>query len=176
MKNFAAILLVLSLAACASAPNTMPAQISDASKTDNLSSKSNPDATSTALNNEGIESTELTTELSALEKKSVYFDFDSYEIKPEYLGVIQQQATFIKAHQNDIVNIEGNTDERGSDEYNLALGEKRTDAARKSLELLGVPAQQIKTVSFGSEKPRLSCHEEKCWQENRRDDFVHQIN
>lgn len=175
MRNLAAILLALSLAACATAPNTMPAQISDAGKVDNLSTKSSPDTTIAPLNNAGVESAELAPEITALQKKSVYFDFDSYEIKPEYLGVIQEQAAFIKAHQNDIVNIEGNTDERGSDEYNLALGEKRADTVRKNLELLGVPASQIKTTSLGSEKPRMTCHEEKCWQENRRDDFVHEI-
>ncbi len=72
--------------------------------------------------------------------------------------------------------MEGNADERGSAEYNLALGDRRANAVRKNLELLGIPTAQIKTLSFGEEKPRLLCHEEKCWQENRRDDFVHKLN
>ncbi|MGB8410375.1 MAG: OmpA family protein, partial [Gallionella sp.] len=86
-----------------------------------------------------------------------------------------KQAAFLKAHNNDVVTIEGNCDERGSPEYNLALGDRRADAARKSLEILGVPETQIKVVSFGLEKPRLTCHEERCWKENRRDDFVHKL-
>jgi peptidoglycan-associated lipoprotein len=111
-----------------------------------------------------------------LQKQSIYFDFDQFAIKPEYRDVIQQQAELVIAYKNDIVTVQGNADERGSDEYNLALGDRRANAARKNLELQGVPSSQIKTVSFGEEKPRLSCHEEKCWKENRRDDFIHTVN
>ena len=99
-----------------------------------------------------------------------------YLQKPEYRNIIQQQADFVVAHSKDIVTIQGNADERGSEEYNIALGDKRANAARKNLELLGVPSSQIKIVSFGEEKPREICHEEKCWKENRRDDFIHGLN
>ena len=111
-----------------------------------------------------------------LEKQSIYFDFDRYAVKPEYRNIVQIQAEFIKAHKNAMVTVEGNADERGSNEYNLALGDKRANAVRKNLELLGVPATQIRAVSMGEEKPRLSCHEEKCWKENRRADFAHKLN
>lgn len=123
-----------------------------------------------------IEARRLAAQKQALEKQSVYFDYDDYVVKPVYQDIIQQQAAFIKAHRNDIVTLEGNADERGSNEYNLALGDKRANAVRKSLELLGVPAMQIMTVSMGEEKPRLTCHEENCWKENRRNDFFHKLN
>lgn len=176
MKNIAAILITLSLAACASSPNTPPAKISDASNASDLSGKSNADSGASSLTSSEIETRKLSEEMDSLQKQSIYFDLDSFVIKPKFLGIIQHQAAFTKAHRNDVVTIEGNTDERGSNEYNLALSDRRAGAARKNLEVLGVPASQIKTVSNGSEKPRLTCHEEKCWQENRRDDFVHTLN
>ncbi len=123
-----------------------------------------------------VAANKLAAELQVLQKESVHFDFDKYAVKPEYLEVIQKQADFIKGHKNDVVTLEGNCDERGSNAYNLALGNKRANAVRKSLLQLGVPVSQIKTVSFGKEKPRLLCHEEKCWKENRRVDFVHKLN
>ncbi|MGA7750107.1 MAG: peptidoglycan-associated lipoprotein Pal, partial [Gallionella sp.] len=122
------------------------------------------------------ESHKLAAEIQDLQQQSIYFDFDKSAIKSEYKDVLVKQAEFVKAHKNDIVTVQGNCDERGSAEYNLALGDRRANSARKSLELLGVPASQIKAISFGLEKPRLTCHEEKCWKENRRDDFVHTLN
>ena len=176
MKNMVLVSILVLLTACASTPkNDSPA--SQPGKTDSSSAKSNSDA----IKNAEIESTRLAAEKLAaemrdLQKKSVYFDFDKSELKPEYRDVVQQQAVFLKAHKNDVVTVEGNADERGSAEYNLALGDRRANAARKNLEQLGVLATQIKTVSFGEEKPRLTCHEEKCWKENRRDDFSHKLN
>lgn len=179
MKNIVMSLVVLLLAACASTPNTKPAPVSESSKTTSSSTKSN--STSNAANNADIESRRLAAERLAaemrdLQKQSVFFDFDKSELKAEYRNVIQKQATFLNAHSNDVVTVEGNCDERGSDEYNLALGDRRANTALKNLELLGVLPTQIKTVSFGNEKPRMTCHEEKCWKENRRDDFNHQLN
>ncbi len=108
----------------------------------------------------------------AVQNQSIYFDYDKYLVKPQFRGQLQKQAEFIRKHKGEVVTLEGNADERGSKEYNLALGNQRAVAVEKSLKLLGVPAAQIKTVSYGEEKPRLLCHEEKCWKENRRVDFV----
>lgn len=110
------------------------------------------------------------------EIRASIFDYAKFSVKPEYQDIIQKQAQFINDHKNDIVTVEGNTDERGSSEYNLALGDKRANAARNNLKLLGVPDAQINTTSLGEDKLRLSCHEEKCWAEDRRDDFVHKLN
>ena len=171
MKKLAVVLASLLIAACASTPKPVPPQ--ESQPTDkNASSLVSTASISTAE----MESRKLAAEMQELQQRSIYFDFDKAVIKSEYQDVVLKQAEFIKTHKNDVVTLEGNCDERGSTEYNLALGDRRANAARKSLELLGVPASQIKTISLGEEKPRLTCHEEKCWKENRRDDFVHQLN
>lgn len=109
-----------------------------------------------------------------LSKKSVYFDFDSYVVKDEFRPVIEANAKFLNSHRNRKVIIQGNTDERGGSEYNLALGQKRAEAVRKQLALVGVPDSQMEAVSLGKEKPRATGHDEAAWAENRRADFVYQ--
>lgn len=178
MKKIAIVLVSLLFVACSSTPkSTSPEKT--ANKPPAIT-KSEAVVSSTTETNVSVPSAEteankLAAELQELPNKSVFFDFDKSVIKPQYQDVIQMQAEFIKAHKNDIVTVEGNCDERGSTEYNLALGDRRAKAARKNLELLGVPATQIRTVSLGEERARLLCHEENCWKENRRDDFVHKL-
>lgn len=173
MKKIAVVLASLLIAACATTPKSVPSQTSQTS--DNAASSTENTTTSTVSSAE-IESKRLAAEIQVLQQQSVYFDYDKFAVKPEYRDVIQKQAQFIKDHKNDIVTLQGNADERGSNEFNLALGDERAKAVKKDLEMLGVPSTQIKVVSLGDEKPRLSCHEEKCWKENRRDDFDHQLN
>lgn len=183
MNKIAVVLVPILLAACASTPKTDSSQASPSNKTASGSpvvTKSDATISSAAETNVSVpaakmEANKLAAELQELHNQSVFFDFDQYDIKPEYRDVIEKHAEFIKAHENDVVTVEGNCDERGSNEYNLALGDRRANAVRKSLGLLGIPAGQIKTVSYGEEKPRLPCHEEKCWQENRRGDFAHKL-
>lgn len=168
MKKIAVVLAALLIAACSSTQKTDTSQAPQASATNTAAA-----APVTA----SVSAAEVAAnQLQELQKHSVYFDFDKHAVKPEYQGAIQKQADFIKEHKNDVVTLEGNADERGSEKYNMALGNKRAQAVKHSLQLLGVPAAQIKTVSFGKDKPRLSCHDEKCWQENRRVDFVHKLN
>ena len=109
-----------------------------------------------------------------LSKKSVYFDFDSYVVKDEFRPVIEANARFLNSNRARKVIIQGNTDERGGSEYNLALGQKRSEAVRKQLALIGVPDTQMEAVSLGKEKPRATGHDEAAWAENRRADFVYQ--
>ena len=97
----------------------------------------------------------------------VYFDFDSYTVKPEFQAIIDGHARFLKANPQRHVSIEGHTDERGGREYNLALGQKRSEAVRKSLVLLGVSDSQIEAVSFGKEKPVATGSGEDVWAQNR---------
>jgi peptidoglycan-associated lipoprotein len=120
-----------------------------------------------------MEARKLEAERAELAKKSVYFGFDQYAVDAKYRDVVKQHSDFIAAHPNDAVMIQGNADERGSREYNLALGQKRAEAVRKALTLLGVADSRLEAVSFGSEKPRETCHEERCWAENRRVDLQH---
>lgn len=123
-----------------------------------------------------MELNKLAATVQQLESRSDYFDYNKSAIKPEYLALLQQEAAFIKEHKEDFVTLEGNADERGSAEYNMKLGSRRAIAVKRNLEKLGVQAKQIKVVSLGAQKARLTCHEEKCWKENRRVDFIHKLN
>ena len=105
--------------------------------------------------------------------KVIYFDYDSYIVKPEFQAVIEAHAQFLKSSQRAKVSLEGHTDERGSREYNLALGQKRADAVRQSLTLLGVSAAQIESVSFGEEKPAVAGSDEAAYAKNRRAEFFY---
>jgi peptidoglycan-associated lipoprotein len=105
---------------------------------------------------------------------SIYFDFDEANVKTTFRDVLEKQVANYKNHRNEVLVLEGNADERGSVAYNLALGERRATSVKKALVQLGVPAANTRVVSFGNTKPRLTCHEEKCWQENRRVDFTAQ--
>ena len=171
MKKIAVILFSLLVAACAS---THKADTTQASANENKATTSSPASAPAAAEAE-MSASKLKAEIEELQKESVYFDFDKYLVKPQFQATIQKQAEFLKSHGNDVVTLQGNCDERGSAEYNLALGSERAQAVEKDLEILGVPASQMKVVSFGEEKPRLTCHAEKCWKENRRVDFVHDV-
>ncbi|MDM0013386.1 peptidoglycan-associated lipoprotein Pal [Variovorax sp. J22P168] len=103
----------------------------------------------------------------------IYFDFDSYTVKPEFQALIDGHARFLKANPNRRVSIEGHTDERGGREYNLALGQKRSEAVRRALVLVGVSDGQIEAVSFGKEKPASQGAGEDAWAQNRRAEITY---
>lgn len=115
----------------------------------------------------------LTDPKSILSKRSVYFDLDSYTVKDEFRELVAAHAKFMTQNTQFKVLLQGNTDERGSREYNLSLGQKRADALRKSLVLLGVSEGQIESVSLGKEKPKNDGHDEAAWAENRRADILY---
>jgi peptidoglycan-associated lipoprotein len=98
----------------------------------------------------------------------VYFDFDSFEVKGEYASVLEANARYLNANRTRRVNLEGHTDERGGREYNLALGQKRSEAVRRALALLGVTEAQMEAVSFGEEKPAQTGFDESAFSKNRR--------
>jgi peptidoglycan-associated lipoprotein len=108
---------------------------------------------------------------SILAKRSVYYPFDVSVLQDNDKPGVDAHAKYLSEHANRKVRLEGNCDERGSAEYNLALGQRRADGVKKMLVVGGVKDSQIETVSFGNEKPKLVCHEEKCWKENRRTDM-----
>jgi len=109
-----------------------------------------------------------------LEKRVYYFDFDSYEVKPAYLPVLHAHAQNIAKNPNTHVRLEGNTDERGSREYNVALGERRAKAVARVLEMDGVSPRQISIVSYGAERPAVQGNDESAWQYNRRVEIVYE--
>jgi len=102
----------------------------------------------------------------------IYFDFDSYNLKDLSRDQLAKNAQWIKNNPGAVVRIEGNCDERGSNEYNLALGERRAASAKKYLVYQGISPNQLETISYGEEKPVCGGHYEGCWWKNRRDDFV----
>jgi peptidoglycan-associated lipoprotein len=110
---------------------------------------------------------------SPLAKRSIYFDYDSYAVRDEYRATIDAHARFLTSERSRRVIVQGNTDERGSREYNLALGQKRAEAVRRSLTAMGVPDAQVEAVSLGEEKPRTSAQDEASFAENRRADLVY---
>jgi peptidoglycan-associated lipoprotein len=103
----------------------------------------------------------------------IYFDYDSYVVKPEFQSAIEGHARFLKANNGRRIVIEGHTDERGGREYNLALGQKRSEAVRRALGLLGVTDAQVEAVSFGEEKPAAGGGDESSWAQNRRAEIAY---
>ena len=103
----------------------------------------------------------------------VLFDYDSYVIKPEFQSLIEAHALFLKANGARKVMVEGHTDERGGREYNLALGQRRAEAVRRSLGLLGIADNQVEAVSFGKEKPTAAASDEAAWAQNRRAEIAY---
>lgn len=171
-------LMLSLLAACSSTPV--------ADKTGKVSS--NPGTPATAVNAgstsnadpRGVapvkaDSSDLDAQTKGLlAKRSVYFDYDSFSVKPEFDSIIEAHGKNLLKNKSAKVVIQGNTDERGGREYNLALGAKRADAVRKSLNVMGVSDSQIETVSFGKEKPKATGKTEQDFAENRRADIVYQ--
>lgn len=102
----------------------------------------------------------------------VYFDYDKYDLKPEARTALQRNAAFMRENDGLVFAVEGHCDERGTNEYNLALGERRANAARDYLTSLGVNGGSMRTVSYGEERPDCTEHHEGCWSRNRRAHFV----
>ena len=107
------------------------------------------------------------------QKRSVYFDFDQYVLKPEATPVLEMHGKYLAAHANVNVRVQGNTDEQGGTEYNLALGQKRAEAVVKALKIYGAKDAQLEAVSFGKEKPKAMGHDEAAHAENRRADLAY---
>ena len=110
---------------------------------------------------------------SLLSKRSMYYEYNRYDILEEYVPVIEAHAKLLMAHSDLKIIVQGNCDDRGSREYNLALGQRRSDSVRRAMVLLGVNEKQIETVSFGAEKPVAFGQDEESWAKNRRSDIVY---
>jgi peptidoglycan-associated lipoprotein len=106
-------------------------------------------------------------------KRSVYYEFDGYDVRADYRPMVEAHAQYLKQNPTVRITIEGNCDDRGSREYNVALGQRRAESVMKMMKLLGVRDGQIESVSFGKEKPRVAGNSEAAWAENRRSDFAY---
>jgi len=173
----AASLAVLALlAACASQQpaKDQGAQQSAASSSQTTApTTASPDTRTAPGQQRPIAGAQVNDPKSTLFQRSVYYDFDQYNIKTDYRNTVEAHARYLKDHPGANVTVEGNCDERGSREYNLALGQRRADGVKGMMTLLGVPERQIETVSFGEEKPRVPGHDEGAWSQNRRSDIVY---
>ncbi len=174
MRNLSsAVLVSLILAACSSqppAPEQSGAKIEDRKPTQ-VSGGDASVVTSGKVDEYSLAM--LKDPKSILSKRSVFFDFDQYVIKDEFKPLLEAHGRFLNANGKIRMLIQGNADERGSREYNLALGQKRAEAVKKSLLLLGGKEEQLESVSLGEEKPRCTEHTEECWAENRRSDMLY---
>lgn len=110
---------------------------------------------------------------SPLSRREIFYDYDSFTVRDEYKPLLEAHAAYLKQNRNARIKVEGNTDERGSREYNLALGQKRSESVKRVLTLLGVSESQIDTVSFGEEKPKNPASSEAAYSENRRCDLAY---
>jgi peptidoglycan-associated lipoprotein len=110
---------------------------------------------------------------NVLSKRSLYYDYDMYEVKDEYKPLLQAHARYLAQNRNAKMLIQGNCDERGSREYNIALGQKRADGVKKMLLLMGAQESQVESVSLGEEKPRCTEGTEACYSQNRRSDMLY---
>lgn len=170
-KIMLSILLAGLLAACASkeAKQESKATIEESTPTQSQTQPSTAPA-----QQQSVAMDPLHDPNNILSKRSIYYDFDKSIIKDEYRPLVQAHAHYLAGNRSARMTIQGNCDERGSREYNLALGQHRADAEKNAMTLLGASKSQIETVSFGKEKPRCTEHNESCWSQNRRGDIVYQ--
>ena len=189
-KIFGIVLLALTLAAC----STKGTQATVEDRTGGTSTQTAAGAGDSKPAGSGVETTGVGTAgvaasslegggsyagdprknpASPLSKRSIYFDFDSFVVKDEYKPVLEAHAAYLMSKRDAHVILQGNADDRGSREYNLALGQKRAEAVRKALVVLGVSDAQLEAVSFGEEKPRSEGDTEAAYAENRRTDVVY---
>ena len=116
----------------------------------------------------------LTDPGSILSRRSIFYDLDNYDVKDQYKDLVEAHARYLRDNPKSKILIQGNTDERGSREYNVGLGQRRSDGVKRMLLLLGAREDQIESVSLGEEKPRAEGHDEQAWSQNRRSDILYQ--
>lgn len=164
----AMLVLTLGLAGCAS-QEEKPAAVTDGTDQGATTSGagSQPEATGTPLDSDKMADSAL------LDKRRVYFAFDSSTVEDESRRIIEAHAAYLVAHPQTKVVLEGHTDERGTREYNLALGERRSQAVERMMRTLGVSASRIKVTSYGEEKPVATGHDESSWRLNRRVEIMY---
>ena len=166
ISAFSSVALAATLVACGSNVKLNDVPVEDKSSVVNPAV--DPNASSRAVAPVQIDATNVSAAGPANTTKIIYFDFDSFSIKPEFQTAIDSHAKYMAANKTRKMAIEGHTDERGGREYNLALGQKRAEAVRRALGLLGVTDAQVEAVSFGKEKPAASGGSEDAMAKNRR--------
>ena len=179
MRNYLWIgLIAAALAGCSTTPST-EAPVDDRSAAGVAGGSAGGAQTGSASGGgvtgsaTGSASNPLRDPNNILSKRSVYFDYDSFVVKDEYRPLVEAHARYLQQNRSARTIVQGNTDERGSREYNIALAQKRADSVKRMMTLLGATESQIETVSFGKEKPKNPGHDESAYAENRRDDILY---
>jgi peptidoglycan-associated lipoprotein len=160
--------VVMTLAACAS--KTPPAEVKTVEPTPTQVTPPPPPPVDTKpiIKPPVITVNPLTDPNNILSTRTIYFEYDKDEVKPEFQRIVQAHAKFLTDNRGRKIRLEGHADERGSREYNIALGQRRADAVRKGTSVLGVDKGRVETISFGEEKPAVQGHNEAAWSKNRR--------
>ncbi|MBA4267389.1 MAG: peptidoglycan-associated lipoprotein [Comamonadaceae bacterium] len=171
VSGFFAVVLALSLAACGSNVKLDEAPVEDRGAGAGAGAAGTQGGAGSGVDPSGVSGVQvpgIDTQQPANMARVVYFDYDSFEVRQEFAGALEANAAFLKANPSRRVALEGHTDERGGREYNLALGQKRAEAVRRAMQLLGVSESQMEAVSFGEEKPAVYGFDESAFAQNRR--------
>lgn len=174
MKRLLILLFISALAACSSQAVKTAAPVEDKTPAETqevLVPQVSEEVETAPAAVATVESNPLTDPKSLLSKRGVYFDFDKFNIKPEFSELVAAHAQYLVQHPEISITLEGNADERGSREYNLSLGQKRAVSVKQALNVLGVSDTQLQTISYGEEKPSVVGHDESAWKFNRRTDI-----
>jgi peptidoglycan-associated lipoprotein len=174
-KLIASAVFVSLIAGCASKdvkPEQAGAQVEDRSAATTAQPSEQPSQARAATSSE-IAGNPLKDPSNILSKRSVYYEYDSSAIEEQYKPMIQAHSKYLQSNNNTRITVEGHCDERGSREYNLALGQRRAEGVKKAMTLLGANTNQVTTVSYGKEKPKSSGGTEAAWAQNRRSDLVY---
>lgn len=169
LNRFAGLLVVASLAACGSSVKLDDVPVED--RTGGAAGQAGQGGAGSGVDPRGVSGVEVPSMDSQQPEamaRVVYFDYDSFEVRGEYAATLEANARYLKANSSRKIALEGHTDERGGREYNLALGQKRAEAVRRSLSLMGVSESQMEPVSFGEEKPAALGMDEPSYAKNRR--------
>lgn len=173
MQHYKSLAIIIGSAAILSACST-PVKLNDTPVVDSSAKPVVAQADTRQVGTVNTASTDpLNDPQGVLAKRSIYFDFDSYIVREADKAVVSNHSDYLNKTKSRKILIQGNTDERGGAEYNLALGQKRAEAVRKSMAALGVADGQMEAVSLGKEKPKASGSNEAAWAENRRADIVY---
>ncbi len=174
MRLFALVIVTALIGACATTPPAEPEPVME--DTNSMTSGSETQG----LTDEGLldptnyaDRENLNNPDSLLSKRTLYFDYDSSRVRPEFMEIVRAHATYISSNPNVRVRLEGHADERGTREYNLGLGERRSRSVMDMMVARGASRGQADTISYGEERPVRTCSSESCWSENRRVEIVY---
>jgi len=163
---------VLFLAACATTSDT-PAPVTDGSKPPAEVKTDTVKPVTPGGGPSGSQLSALKDPKNILSQRSIFYDYDKFDVRDEYRALVEAHAKYLRENPSARMLIQGNTDERGSREYNVGLGQRRSDGVKRMMTLLGARDSQVESVSLGEEKPQVDGHSESAWSKNRRSDILY---